>query len=198
MIGQKRLRQKSRDIQDALTKHESMLDHKRNMFIDKEISRIPRDKSVEYLDLKKRQNSRSQVIHSTIEKAKQIEENRINKILKKGEDREKRVVNKYKERRMTDTTNHREHYRKAVKLQNDVIGQQRRDNHLKKLLDKQEKYSLTQSRLHDELHKKHDNMNNTRINKSNYMQRFLDEKEQEKQVKLKKIAVEDNRIGNFL
>lgn len=204
MISQQRLIQKSKDIQGAMMKHENILEHKRSLYLEKEdevekkLNAFQRKKSIEFLDLKQRQEHKSQLIHKTIEKAKRIEKYRRNKILQKEEEREKRMLQKQNQRRGSDSINEKEHYRQVVKLTNDVYEQQRRDNYLKKLQEKEEKYSRSLSRRHEEMHQRHNQLTNFKLNKINYMQRFMELKEAQKQEKLRKIAIKDNKIGKYL
>lgn len=203
MIAQQRLIKKSRDIQGAMMKHENMLEQKRSMYIEKEdeiekkLNNFQRKKSQEFLDLKQRQQNKSHLIHKTIEKAKEIEEYRRNKILQKQEERERKMLQKQNERRTSNSISEKEHYRQVVKLTNDVYEQQRKCKKEKKIQEKEEKYNRSLSRRHEEMQNRHNQLTNYKINKINYMQRFMEIKEVQKQEKLRKIAMEDNKIGKY-
>jgi hypothetical protein len=145
ILAQKRLLQKSRDIEAAKYRHETIMDTKRSKYMDyqdkisKQLEHFEQKKTLEYSDLKRKQQNRSQIIDKTIEKARRIEEYRRNRILQKEAEREERLL-KRQQRRMSHVQNQKEQYRQVVKIQSDILEQQRRDRYLQKLLANEDKF----------------------------------------------------------
>ena len=148
---------------------------------------------MELLDLKRKTDSKSLQINKTIERAKIIEERRRNKILQKEQEREEKLKER-QNRQIGNLTAQKEHYRQAVKLQNQFLEDHRRSRYLEKLQQKEEKFRLSQSRRDEDMQKKLHSLNNSKLHKVNYQKRFEELKQQEKEDKLRRLQAKDEYI----
>lgn len=108
------------------------------------------NKELHLLNLKQKGESRSLLIRKINSKAKQIEEERKNKIIQKETQRDQLLQKKLIERKESLSVQ-KEYYRQAVKLNSSEIEDHRRNKFLKKLESKEERFRTSNSRKEQEL-----------------------------------------------